>query len=107
MLSSKNRRFVMRTLAAVLAAAACVVTTGGRAAQVPQAAGRSDDKVSSELRGFVNRTKAETVEVVVELSAPPSGRLNALLQRNGVRLRGHFASLDAMAVELPAAATTT
>src|SRR5829696_3440526 len=103
MTPSKKRVFITRALALALAAVACVVTPGGQAAQSPQGAGRSDDKVSSELRGFVGQTKADTVAVVVQLSAPPSGRLNALLQRSGVRVRGHFAALDVLAVELPAA----
>ncbi|HEX8336444.1 MAG TPA: S8 family serine peptidase, partial [Pyrinomonadaceae bacterium] len=104
MTPSKKRAFYTRTLALALAAATCVFTAGGRAAQSPQGADRPDDKVSNELRGFIGRTKADTVAVIIQLSAPPSGRLNALLQRAGVRVRGHFASLDALAVELPAAA---
>src|SRR5215207_6857070 len=103
MTPSKKRALFTRTLALALAAVACVITPGGHAAQSTQGAGRSDEKVSSELRGFVGRTKADTVAVVVQLSAPPSGGLNALLQRSGVRVRGHFAALDALAVELPAA----
>ncbi|HEX8686816.1 MAG TPA: S8 family peptidase, partial [Pyrinomonadaceae bacterium] len=103
MTPSNNRPPYTRMLALALAAGLCVIaTTGGRAAGPAQGGGRLADRVSGELRSFAARTRAATVGVVVQLSAPPSGRLNALLQRNGVRVRGHFASLDAMAVELPA-----
>ncbi|MBD0326595.1 MAG: S8 family serine peptidase, partial [Pyrinomonadaceae bacterium] len=42
------------------------------------------------------------LDCILQLSGKPSGRLNALLNRNGVRIRAHFNSFNSYAVELPA-----
>jgi hypothetical protein len=92
MTPSLNRNLFKKALALALVLAACALalalpaTRGARAA-----ASQHADKVSPELRRFARG--AETVGVVIQLSAQPSGQLNALLQRNGVRVRGRFASL--------------
>ena len=40
-------------------------------------------------------------EVVLQLNGRPTGQLNALLRREGVRLKGSFDGFDSMAVSLP------
>jgi subtilisin family serine protease len=42
------------------------------------------------------------VSVVLQLDSPPSGQLNALLERNGVHVRGNFTDLGMIAADLPA-----
>ena len=62
------------------------------------------DKVSPELRERMRRAGSgdDTVSVILQLKDRPTGRLNALLNRNGVRVRGDFEQLGAKAVDLPA-----
>src|ERR687885_2659549 len=54
-------------------------------------------KVSPDLRG----DGANLVRVILQLDGKPSGKLNALLNRNGVHVRASFNNLNAHAVELP------
>ncbi len=62
---TKRAPFV-RMLALALAAAACLLTPGGRAEQGPQGGrGAAGDKVSPELRAFVGRTRPGAVPVIV------------------------------------------
>ncbi|HYO91404.1 MAG TPA: S8 family peptidase, partial [Pyrinomonadaceae bacterium] len=59
-------------------------------------------KVSTDLAARVRETGGdELATVILQLNAQPSGQLNALLQRAGVRVKGHFSSFNAKAVELP------
>ena len=99
-----KRNLATKILALALVAAACALATGSRAARAPQGAGQTQrgDKVSPELRQFMRAGGADTVSVIIQLGAQPTGQLNALLQRNGVRVHGRFANLDAVAAELPA-----
>ena len=60
-------------------------------------------KVSSDLydkrRG--GKGSSETVNVIIQLEGKATGRLNALLSRNGVHVNGQFKNLNMLAVELP------
>src|SRR6266536_505405 len=63
---------------------------------------RVPDKVSSNLRERVREGRTDdTVSVILQLNGPPTGSLNALLQRNGVRVKDHFDDLDSYSVDLP------
>ena len=44
-----------------------------------------DEKISDTLRG--RATSSENVPVIIQLNSSPTGRLNALLQRNGVHVK--------------------
>ncbi len=57
-------------------------------------------KISSQLRAG-GHAAAEQVRVIVELSAPASGRLNAFLNRNGVHMRKQLQTLRSFSVDLP------
>src|SRR6185295_2778429 len=59
---------------------------------------RKDEKISNTLRG---RTSSEYVQVIIQLNSSPSGRLNALLQRNGAHVKGDFKEFDSFSVALP------
>jgi len=61
--------------------------------------GSQADKVSPQLK--VNRQADATVTVIVSLNGPMSGRLNGLMQRNGVRLRREMKALRSFSVSLP------
>src|SRR2546423_627559 len=62
-------------------------------------------KLSQELSEESQNGKADDeVKVVLQLNGKPSGRLNALLERSGVHVKGNFDNLQAKAVELPAGA---
>ncbi len=62
------------------------------------------DKVARHLRQRASRTSGndENVSVVVQFNGPMSGRLNSLLNRNGIRHKRHFENLNASSIELPA-----
>ncbi|HYY56043.1 MAG TPA: hypothetical protein VE842_01870, partial [Pyrinomonadaceae bacterium] len=45
---------------------------------------------------------ASRLDCVLQLNGNPSGRLNALLNRNGIHLRAHFRSFNSYNIELPA-----
>src|ERR671930_1539404 len=61
------------------------------------------EKVSPDLRARQRnaRTGDESVSVILQLNAEPSGQLNALLNRNGVHVKAHFENFNSQAVELP------
>jgi len=71
----------------------------GVAASVDQNA--KADKVAADLRGRVSASSAETVSVILQLNGPVSGRLNALLNRNGIHVKKVFKNFNSSAVELP------
>ena len=43
----------------------------------------------------------EVVQIILQLNAAPTGRLNALLQRAGIRVKHQFVELNSFLVELP------
>ncbi len=47
-------------------------------------------------------TNEDRVSVILQLKDKPGGQLKALLNRNGVHLKGHYENLAASVVELPA-----
>src|SRR4051794_12300336 len=58
---------------------------------------RKDEKISDTLRGRAN--SSETVPVILQLNSSPSGRLNALLQRNDVHVKDDFRELKSFSVD--------
>ena len=58
-----------------------------------------DEKISDTLRG--RGTSSENVQVIIQLNSSPTGRLNALLQRNGVHVKDDFKELKSFSVDLP------
>src|SRR5215213_9685874 len=63
---------------------------------------RKDEKISDTLRGRNGKASSdEIVQVIIQLNSSPTGRLNALLQRNGVHLKDDFTELNSFLVELP------
>src|SRR5919199_5983879 len=94
-------------LIAVLSLALCcsiviadnrVVVRRAQASQVNNSGrGAGGKKVSPDLRG----DGANLVRVILQLDGKPSGKLNALLNRNGVHVRASFNNLNAHVVELP------
>lgn len=60
---------------------------------------RKNEKISDTLRG--RTSSSENVQLIIQLNASPSGRLNALLQRNGVHVKDDFAELNSFSVDLP------
>ena len=85
----------------------CIVTSRVSAESSPAAkkgnARHGDEKISETYRDKLNSTSGEneTVQVILQLNASPSGRLNALLQRNGIHLKDEFKELHSLLVELP------
>ena len=61
---------------------------------------RKDEKISDTLRGRNPQTSGsdEIVQVIIQLNSSPTGRLNALLQRNGVHLKEDFRELNSFSV---------
>ncbi len=61
------------------------------------------NKISDDLRSQMNSYHAPETKasVILQLNAPASGQLNALFQRNGVRIKGQFENFNSFAVELP------
>jgi subtilisin family serine protease len=66
--------------------------------------GGKGEKISSGLKKSAHAKPEDTLSVLVQLSDKPSGKLRALLNRNGVHLKGDFESLGSMALDLPASA---
>ncbi|MBD0373278.1 MAG: S8 family serine peptidase [Pyrinomonadaceae bacterium] len=60
-------------------------------------------KVSSDLKDKKSGGKKDSkkAEVIIQLQGKPTGRLNALLNSNGVHIRGQFDNLNMLSVELP------
>ncbi|HKG96882.1 MAG TPA: S8 family peptidase, partial [Pyrinomonadaceae bacterium] len=69
----------------------------------PGTAKRSQsEKISETLR----KNTDEIVQIILQLNATPTGRLNALLQRNGVRVKEEFEEFQSAVVELPSSVLT-
>src|SRR6266550_717905 len=62
----------------------------------------NSDKVANNLRRHVSAGSTETVNVILQLNGPVSGRLNALLNSNGIHVKQLFKNFNSSAVELPA-----
>ncbi|HEX8745983.1 MAG TPA: S8 family serine peptidase, partial [Pyrinomonadaceae bacterium] len=66
----------------------------------------ADRKISPDLRermGRAGEPDEESVPVILQLKGKPSGRVNALLNRNGVHMRRYMKSLDTYSLKLPMA----
>jgi subtilisin family serine protease len=84
----------------MIAAFCCLPLTGSNTFAQPY--NPSSDNVSPFLRQSLQRVKSgEDIKVIIQLNASPSSRLNALLQRKGIRVKGRFANFQAMALEIP------
>jgi len=88
-----------------LLAQLCAVTTAaGAAGTKTGGAAAPPDKISHEIRERLQRRTSSgqtAAAVILQLTGKPSGRLNALLNRNGVHVRARFDSFDSLALELP------
>ncbi|MBA3767915.1 MAG: S8 family serine peptidase, partial [Acidobacteria bacterium] len=71
-------------------------------AQSSQRSATYVQKLSLDLNERVQG--ADRLEVILQLNGKPSGRLNALLNRNGVHVRAQFRSFNFYVIELPASA---
>src|SRR5688500_9863607 len=62
------------------------------------------DKMSLDLERRSRRVKANSdyVRVVLQFDGRPSSGVNAILRRNGIRVREIFKNFEARVVELPA-----
>src|ERR1043165_2503602 len=94
--------FTSLMLLATLWAAFTLSEGTGHAQSNQRSAAAQAVKLSPDLDK--RRTGAATarLDCILQLNAKPSGRLNALLSRNGVHIRAHFNSFDSYAIELPA-----
>ncbi len=63
-------------------------------------------KVSSALREQAQdaKTGQDKIATILQLNGQPSRGLNALLNRNGVRVKAQFRNFSSLAVELPVSA---
>src|ERR1051325_4128367 len=62
----------------------------------------NNDKVSSDLRGRLSAGNSETLTIILQLNGPVSGRLNGLLNSNGVHVKQVFKNFNSSLVEIPA-----
>src|SRR5215213_5013575 len=71
--------------------------------QIDKTARRKGEKISETLRarGASSTDQNDLVQVILQLNARPTGRLNALLQRNGIHVKDEFKELNSLLVELP------
>lgn len=60
-----------------------------------------NDKVATDLRGRISTGGTDTVRIILQLNASATGRLNALLNRNGIHVKQAFNNFNASLVELP------
>ncbi|MBD0370386.1 MAG: S8 family serine peptidase, partial [Pyrinomonadaceae bacterium] len=61
-----------------------------------------DGKLSADLSARLKESSGEELAtVILQLNAPASSQLSALLQRTGVRVKGHFSSFNVTVAELP------
>src|SRR4030081_1386351 len=60
-----------------------------------------EDKVSHDLRRHVSSGSKEPERLILQLNGPVSGRLNALLNRNGIHTKRQFKPFNPSAVQLP------
>ena len=72
--------------------------------QGPASAIERADKVGHKLRNRVSNSQSanDQVSVILQLNGQKSPRLQALLKRNGIRLKKEFSNFNSSAVELPA-----
>src|SRR5437763_2082262 len=69
------------------------------------ASGRAKaSKMSSELhrRAKGANAGADTMRVIIQFNGKPSSEVNAILHRNGIKVRQVFRNFEARAIELPA-----
>src|SRR5215212_3146421 len=75
-----------------------------RASKAHTSASTRGRKISSDLRELVSGAHSgdELVRIILQGREDTGGNLRSLLQRNGVKVRGHFNNLDTRVVEVPA-----
>ena len=76
------------------------VSAESNAPSIPGKRSKSE-KISDTLRERAAQHNDEIVQIILQLYATPTGRLNALLQRNGVRVKDEFKEFNSAVVELP------
>ena len=67
-------------------------------------AGNTAYKISRKLRHEqqTSASPGKNLRVILQLNSAPTGQLNSLLRRNGARVKGNFADVGVMALDLPA-----
>jgi serine protease AprX len=104
-----SRVVTLLALFSMLAQLCVGMTTGAATRAKNTPAAEHHGKVSKGLRDRLSRRggsaqktpTTETAEVILQLNGKPTGRLNALLNRAGVRVRAKLERLDTFALELP------
>ncbi|HEV2915266.1 MAG TPA: hypothetical protein VGX92_18450, partial [Pyrinomonadaceae bacterium] len=96
--------FASLLLLATMCAGLMLCEKSGQAQSDQGSKARAAAKLSPDLD---ERTQSATggaarIDCILQLNSNPSGRLNALLNRNGVHVRAHFRSFNSYAIELPA-----
>ncbi len=101
-----NNRKIRRILLAAAVTSLAVIpaifraTPGG--AQLRSTALGGYSKISPNLQNKLAETSdADSIRVILQLKSPARGGLNALLNRNGINVRGRYDGLGMIAVELP------
>jgi serine protease AprX len=94
---SKRAAHLISLIAIILTSLVCVTLVQITHAERPE---RQTEKISSLLKGNKHRPD-ETVTVIVTLNGPGSGRLNALIKQNDVRLRREMKNLRSFSLSLP------
>src|SRR5215216_5627283 len=98
-----------KRLASLLTACAFLVCLGSFGIN-PQRVGAESPKVktpkvkrskSEKISPSLNGHDGELVQIILQLNSAPTGKLKALLQRSGVRVKDEFGEFNSSVVELP------
>src|SRR5690349_19885761 len=97
------------TAASLLTVCALLVCFGGMGVS-PQRVGAESNKPKTpkvkrskgdKISQTLSDKNDELVQVILQLNSAPSGRLNALLRREGIRVKDEFGEFNCAVVELP------
>ncbi|MDQ3817691.1 MAG: S8 family serine peptidase, partial [Acidobacteriota bacterium] len=106
MKKSKLNKFVswLVCLAILLSLNMGIIVSGAPAPQNNKGKVVTPAKISADLHKAVKgpNADAKSVNVIIQLSAPASGPLKALLNSSGVHVKGSYKNLRMLAVEMPA-----
>ena len=99
----KNRLSKFLVLTGIFLFCFGIVFSGKARAQSAFGA-QKGQKVGTDLQQIVSRSnQSGLVDVIIQIEGKPSGQLNALLNRNGVRIRAKYYHFNYIALRLPAA----
>lgn len=69
-----------------------------------QGSSKKPHKIGKDLQQILSQSNTNgLVDVILQLNSKPSGQLNALLNRNGVRIRAAYKTFSFVTVQMPAA----